>query len=485
MCRFLLSLASIFFLLTAALLPPPVIARSRCPVALPSTLLSLYRNSEFIYIGTYDKLEEGDLINDAEEYREVSISKHFTISSALKGETRKIVTLKDSEYHFKVANLEQQVVEDSDTPSDTTVAENEDGELKVVGPEPPPTEVVEETEPEEEEDSYEIKPGDSVLMFMNRDEDTDELILSDRNDGLKKITPEKLAAYAIRIRELNEIFGSEQPTYAQVVAWIVRCAEDPHTRWEGTYELLRSFQTLDYEEERSKTDENDKAAEDSDGSAIHSVEEAEEDTEDVETSRVKKFETGDPNFARNLSEGEKQILTDLFLKREPSASTKDVDGTTELRRGDRELIDLVSRWGDARVAIALLADLRAASADTDMSADIMPMIASMLIDEDLLNISARYTSIRWEEDTGEVESDETGTATDEGTDNSQAPVDRESPAVSEVGSAPPENVHDQQKIDSSKVRKKTYGELRKELLARFLARADKVVSAAEEAKGQN
>jgi hypothetical protein len=104
----------------------------------------------------------------------------------------------------------------------------------------------------------ELTPGDRVLLFLNNDEDEGEegeLELVDYSDGLKKMTPEKLAAYEPRIRELNEIFSKAEPSYSEIVAWIVRCAEDPQTRWEGTYELLRSFQYLDLNAARAKTAE--------------------------------------------------------------------------------------------------------------------------------------------------------------------------------------------------------------------------------------
>jgi len=67
MYRFLLSAVAIFVLIAATLFSSgPVLARTRCGVKMPVTLLSLYRNSEFIYIGRYDKLEEGEAKQESE-----------------------------------------------------------------------------------------------------------------------------------------------------------------------------------------------------------------------------------------------------------------------------------------------------------------------------------------------------------------------------------------------------------------------------------
>lgn len=482
MYRFLLSALSIFFLLAATILPPVALARTRCTVKLPTTLLSLYRASDFIYIGTYDKLEEGDLINETDDYREVSINKLFSISSSLKGETRKMITLKDSEYRSKVAADTPELPDaPDDSEPETDPKTNEDAgevaaseESDVVDSDTAESEAGEEIETGEEDSANEVRPGDSVLLFLNKDEDSENLVLSDYTDGLKKMTPDKLASYEVRIRELNEIFGGEKPSYSRIVAWLVRCAEDPHTRWEGTYELLRSFQTMEYEAELAKTAPSDKEATESGDASGHTAEGG--------LRRLKEFETGDPQFARNLSEGEKLILTDVLLKRERLVTAKDLEGRFSVGHGDgdRELIELVQRWGDANVAASLVEDLRAVSADADLTSDLMPSIASILADNELLSISADYTSIRWEEADAEVESEETDSATEEPTESNEAATEGDAQTAvpsSDKGPAGPSAVTENGPANARQdVKKKTYGELRKELVDRFLARAGKLIA---------
>src|SRR5688572_20544319 len=227
MCRSLLSAVSIF-ILAATLLPPGTLATSRCSVKLPTTLLSLYLASDLIYVGTYDRVEEGDVINEADDYREVSINKFFSISAALKGETRKMITLKDTEYHDKAPQGAAEETEPSEDPEpDTDAKIDDDGdevaESETADPEAAESDESEVTESEagddeadDEESENQVRPGDSVLLFMKKDDDSDALVLSDYTDGIKKMTPDKLAAYEVRIRELNEIFGGAKPSYSRI-----------------------------------------------------------------------------------------------------------------------------------------------------------------------------------------------------------------------------------------------------------------------------
>src|SRR5687768_15418536 len=154
MFRFLLSAVSIFVLISGMMMPPAVAAR-RCGERMPVTLLALYRASEFIYVGRYEKTEDGEATEDTADYTVIPIKKHFTISSALKGESQKLLTLEDTEYRYK----NQEVAEE----------ESEHGE-----------------EPEAEN----LQPGDSVLLFLKKNEDTGLIESADFVDGIKKMTPD-------------------------------------------------------------------------------------------------------------------------------------------------------------------------------------------------------------------------------------------------------------------------------------------------------
>ena len=231
MLRSLFSAAAIFFLLfTSFFTLSQVSARSRCPVKMPETLLSLYQNSDAIYIAGFDKKVDVNVLATTPDYSSVNIKKHFSISSTLKGESRKFVVIDETEYRYPKA---------AETPSDTAA------EL--------PAETPDEEEMEDPEASIELKPGDTLLLFVKNGEESEAPALTDYRDGTKKLSMEHIGVYESRIKELNSIFSEKKVSDAKLIEWLIRCAEDPVTRWEGTFELLQSVQALEWQELRQSS----------------------------------------------------------------------------------------------------------------------------------------------------------------------------------------------------------------------------------------
>ena len=96
-------------LVVSSLFTPSVVAAKRCPVEPPSTLLALYKKSDAIYIGTFDKSTPGKVIQDEADYSVTDIVEHFTISTTLKGEPRKFYERHREEYVYK--DNQEQVVD--------------------------------------------------------------------------------------------------------------------------------------------------------------------------------------------------------------------------------------------------------------------------------------------------------------------------------------------------------------------------------------
>src|SRR5215203_4388751 len=92
MLKGLLSAVSVCVLLSATLFFPGPISARRCGYEEPATLLSHYRSCQFIYVAKFDKLEK-----DATSEGTFQIKKHYSISSSLKGESRKMVVLEETE----------------------------------------------------------------------------------------------------------------------------------------------------------------------------------------------------------------------------------------------------------------------------------------------------------------------------------------------------------------------------------------------------
>jgi hypothetical protein len=461
MLRSFLSAAAIFVLLFSGFfLPTSVSARSRCPVKEPETLLSLYQNSDSIYIATFDKTVDGEITESTADYTSIKISKHFSISSTLKGESRKFVAIEDTDYRYK--NI-------ADTPE---------------GPEM-------EEESEDPEASVELKPGDTLLLFLRDGEGDDEEAspqLTDYRDGTKKLSMEEIGVYEARIKELNDIFSAKKVDEASIVAWLVRCAEDPVTRWEGTFELLQSFQSMEWREQAA---EERKAR-------IARGEPVEEEAVETETPNEEAVETETANeegeeeeevrknvdtsvFAKLLDANQKQNLANLLLDR-PALAADDKDTKIKQIAGDAELLELVKRWGDSRLVGFLLDRLRVNSSEPYIASQTMTTISEILDDEKIKEIADKYNQIAYEAeeeavtDSDEADADKPALIQKEaGTETTDNPKGAKTPAVVEVGTSAVDP-----KDGREAPKKITYKELRNEMLQKFLQRCDTVIAAAEE-----
>jgi hypothetical protein len=419
MSRFLLSAVSIFTLLITGLVLPRTADARRCDERMPLTLLSLYRTSDAIYVGRFEKVEDGEVTEETPDYSVVSIKKHFSISSALKGEPRKMLTISESDYRYKNVDAAGTDDEHGDSIDNSDLA----------------------------------KPGDPVMLFVAKDSETGAVDLTDTSDGIKKMTPEKMSAYEGRIKELKGILGSDKATHKELVQWMIGAAQDPLTRWEGTFELLQSIQNMEWQAEREKEAAN----------------KPEGESEDYVPETPKKFDTGDPDFARSITDIQKVTLTNILLNRERPKKIEEGEEPAELAYGDRELIEIVKRWGDSRVASNLLGQLRQIGSDATLKSELMSSIASMLHDGELTVISDEYAGIQWESDGDEIRAEVEA-----------EPVAQEGPVVEPIAIEPEPAAEPAKPVESEgpakEKKKKTYGELRAEIFGKFLSRADAVIA---------
>src|SRR5215204_935830 len=414
MFRSLVCAAAIFFILVSVCLIPQNALARRCPVKMPETLLSLYQNSDSIYIAAYDRLEEGKVIEDTDDYTSIGRKKHFIISTTLKGEAQKFFVLEDVEYRYK--ERQPEVADEPEEPMDP--ADPEKAESASEAKTEP------ETETEEEVDFVTAEPqltaGDAVLLFVRKGSDEDPPQLTDYRDGLKKLSPERLDAYEKRIKELNGIFAEKKVSHERLLEWLIRCAQDPLTRWEGTYELLSAVQQLEWQqqaaERRRERIANGEPVEE------EAPAPAEGEHEILVQGRRKNIDT--TVFAKMIDPNQKQLLADILLYR--SSTEVEKSQKQESVRGDRELVELIKRWGDPRLLNYLLDSLRAGSGEHYYKAATMETIADLLDDDDAKLLADKYQEIAWEDETDMVsERDEEEEAVDNevGSETEQPPAD--------------------------------------------------------------
>lgn len=441
MLRSLFCAAAVLSLLLSLFLLPQTASARRCPVKDPETLLSLYQNSDAIYIASFDKITEGETIKSDDEYSVQEITKHFTISSTLKGESRKFFELDDRNYIYPTTPVEPQ----AEPPA-----------------EPETAEIAAEPEEEEETDPAELKPGDTMLLFVTSGEEEEGPSLADYRDGIKKMPMEKIGVYEARIKELNSIFGAKKVSEAALLEWVIRCAQDPVTRWEGTFELLKSVQNKEWKDQAAERRKERLA----NGEEVEAEANDREEPagEDVEGLSHRNFDPG--VFATMIDANQKQTLANILLNEYGSSEKR-----SEPVLGDRELVELVKRWGDPRLIGFLLDKLRAGSDDPSANADMMAMIAEILDDDDAAEIAEKYQENAYGDDNDLVEAEEEG--------KPPAAENAEAETI-EAEEVPGSVVKPETEVEKPEIRKQTYKELRTELMQKFLAQCDKAAAGDEE-----
>jgi hypothetical protein len=444
MLRSLVALSTIVSLLTAMLLSPSSTYARRCPAEEPETLLSLYKTSEVIVIATFDRVEDVEIVEKEATYTAVKTRSTYSVTSVLKGENRKQLILDDTDYRYEPAVPSES---DTEAPADPEV-------------------VVEVDEAPAEEDK--IEPGDTVMMFLaDGGEEEPGLRPVGYMEGIKELSGDTLRAYEARVNELNVIFRLSTNREAAIANWLVSVTEDPLTRWEGAFELLKSFEELEWAEEAAK----EAAEADSSEESSEEISEADEVDTVVEESDVPESDLSVERqaVARAVTDGQKQILLYLLMNNLPEA--KDGEKPGELEHGNAVLLQLVQRWGDFQLATALLGQLRADAGDVYYKHSLMDTIARSLADPDLASIGEKYSDRLWEEDTVEYSEEPIVTEGDQ-TDPVEGSESTEPPSVV-VGEAKPEG---EAAPGADGKAKQTFGERRAQLLVKFITRADQRIA---------
>ena len=307
-------------------------APTRQPTLMPVTLLDLYRQSDAVFEARFDRFEEGKIVKQDQDYSVVRVEKLFDVSSSLKGSYSKFISLSEDEYRYPTS--------------------------------PDPKYLVAKSSGEDEQ-TYGLRSGDSVLLFMKYGEDGKSLVLTDEDEGLKKLSTADIAVYEKRIRELDSLLSSE-PSASKIVDWMLRCAEEPATRWEATFELVKGFERLDYQgkQKQSETD-------------------ATKDKPDFFDSTT---------FAKAVTDEQKRKLADILLDRQPPQVGEDGQAKRTYVRGDRELIDLVKHWGDPRLPAFLLNELKTKDLTDYRRSETIQLIADLINNSRVSGVAHKYNS---------------------------------------------------------------------------------------------
>src|SRR5688572_11840220 len=452
MYRSLVSAAAALSLLISTFISPAVTYARRCPDEPPTTLLSLYKKSDAIFIGTFDKTTVGEVISEDEHSTMMNASDHYSISSTLKGTTQKFFVNAYEQYHYKGSDVSE---------------EFEEGEGYGV---------------------EKIEPGDTVLLFLKfktddeeNTSDKPELDVVHYRDAIRPVKASEVSSYEASIKDLNGIFSGEKADDVEILKWLLRCIDDPVTRWDGAFELLSSFQSLEWKKQQEEEAKNKVEKDDStDDEAVaeipeEKIEASEEQTEGSHELEAEEEEEIDNSaYASFLTTEQKDSLTNVALnikpeKPEDPENSEDEAEKPTLSNGDRVLFDLVKRWGDSRLAAAMLDRLRAAG-DNYEKADWMTSSAEVLKDGDLKTAAEKFSEISYQEDDATLEVEKTEAKKSETKEGEvKEPVSDTEPVADE----PSNEMHDGPP-------KKTFKILRDEMLAQFIDRAQLVLTKEQE-----
>ncbi|HZH33065.1 MAG TPA: hypothetical protein VEY11_20025 [Pyrinomonadaceae bacterium] len=248
-----------------------------------------------------------------------------------------------------------------------------------------------------------------LLLFLKRAENGDEYMTIDGERAALKLSEEDLKVYVRRIEELAAIMRSAEPDDAAIAEWLVRCAEEPATRWEGASELAYNVSLPEdppdaednaeeeTEEAEASTDDpvagddpqqESEAEAESEGGGSSSPEATAGAGENVNAGLIVGVDIAprdttvsapEVNYAALLTPAQKERLTTALLNAE------------EFELGEQLLLVLVNSWKDERLVPFTLKHLARMADKPPYEAEIMMrIVAHALGDQTLIKFVVNY-----------------------------------------------------------------------------------------------
>jgi hypothetical protein len=200
--------------------------------------------------------------------------------------------------------------------------------------------------------------GKTALLFLSKGNPENgasrgSYVLADFSNGIKALPQADIDIYLGRIKDLDAIERREHSS-ADIVEWLVRCAEDPATRWEGAYELAND-PADSFDPEQSDGDKPARSIKEppaSDGSDQLRTQPVTADSPNAESVASEDQSDGEEeadstneSLVPKLTETQKERLVTALL------------ATQTITKGDLELIKLIKIWKEPRLLDFLLARL--------------------------------------------------------------------------------------------------------------------------------
>jgi hypothetical protein len=238
----------------------------------------------------------------------------------------------------------------------------------------------------------EMPPDSTVLAFLYEEDENNHCYLVSLEWGFKSLAPKAVEIYVARIKELLEIENQTDPATHQqlLVEWLVRCAEDPVTRWEGAYDLLFGYSLKRWQQEnaeREKEEQIGQAEETNNATTIEetTAEEALTEAEAEEESSETKGAEEIIDYVALLSEEQKQRLLKALYS-SPLLSDEEL-----------MLIELAEEWKDENLIPFLWSYLKAFKQNTPLlTQELMSRIADSFGNQAATTLVERFSELDYE-----------------------------------------------------------------------------------------
>ncbi len=346
-----------------------------CPIPPPQPLRSLYKVSDRVVVA---RVGAKDVLKTVNQVAFVRVALHVTEN--VKGTPVQLVHLYDTEFVGAEAEKDEEPV---------TV------NLFYGRPRP------------------RLKRGERYLFFLDRREEGDGYVVDDQSYGIKQLSGDDLKVYLERIKELADLMRQQPEDKHALVEWLVRCAEEPATRWEGAYELSESADAATRgdeakeEQDASEAGQAQVAAETSNAPGAGEAQAApepqasddpaadnmtKEQIEKLQRINDLRYAPADPTLVPLLNAVQKQRLSDAFLA-----------SSSEPNEGDDLLMQVVKDFGDPRFPGFVLARLHRFEDEAPYQAELwLRALTASLKNKQLVELSAAYTQdaayFEWEEE---------------------------------------------------------------------------------------
>ncbi|HQR32291.1 MAG TPA: carboxypeptidase-like regulatory domain-containing protein [Blastocatellia bacterium] len=250
-----------------------------------------------------------------------------------------------------------------------------------------------------DEKKEEMKPGDRLLVFLDQRKSDEGKPIDgyEANDwarSIRKLDDDALHVYRQRIEELNSILATETPDETSLIEWMVRCIEEPATRWDGLYELDKRLYSMKSLNAKSSTDDNAKPPHQSIANEVSESGESQPKTK--------------PNNPRTDAEGsESATLTSLLSSEQQARLTHVLLGIDQLSEEDLLLVGVVMDWSEPRLAAYLVAQLQKLIPEAPPLAEKIVALLAEVLDNNTVSEAAQSYSknIEYHEDEYSTEED--------------------------------------------------------------------------------